>query len=105
MKIAEAVFVMAVFFSVLVTLTIIVIRPVGRAALRRYRAWRDKRTPWELSDPESDGEMAYVYAKRPGEEHLLIGAVPIAAADFDARLYVVKAEGRMKVAALNEGGT
>lgn len=66
---------------------------------RHRRALR--RAPWVL-DEESDGELVNVYAIKPGEERLLIGAAPFSSDDFDARLYELRAEGRAKVYALNE---
>lgn len=89
-----------VAFIVLFVVAVMVLAIVGlllRAAVQR---WRAVHAPWEM-DEESDGEGVRVLAVREGEESLLIGYVPFAALDFDARLYEVRAEGRSKVFALN----
>jgi hypothetical protein len=57
---------------------------------------------WEL-DENSDGEQVVVTAYRPGQERLLIGQVAFASEDFDSQLYELRAKGRYKVQALNEG--
>lgn len=67
-----------------------------------YRHWRrDHRPPWEIRE-ESDGELVEVLAVS-GEERLLIGAAPFASSDFEDQLYELRAAGREKVYALNEG--
>jgi hypothetical protein len=71
------------------------------ATLRRYLRRRElRRTPWELEE-RSDGELLHVFATRPGEEDLLIGAVPFASNDFDYRIETVRSDGERKVTALN----
>lgn len=69
-------------------------------AISTVRKRRDERAPWKMVE-DSDGEAIQVFAARPGQERLLIGYVPFAAADFDSRLYELRAEGRQKLLALN----
>jgi hypothetical protein len=87
-------------FVLLAVLALIVVLLL-RAGVRR---WRDSRAPWEL-DEHSDGERVCIYASRPGEDRLLIGAAPFKAQDFDCQLYEIRAEGRAKVYALNQAST
>lgn len=87
-----------ILLTALVVLGVVVTVALLRAGLRW---WRHARGHWFVEE-ESDGEQVCVYACRPGEDHLLIGAVPFAARDFDSRLYELRAEGREKVYALNQ---
>ncbi len=76
------------------------------AAIAAARAWMRRRwaadAPWRLNE-ESDGEMVSLYAERPGQQRLMIGAVPFASSDFDFRIEELRAEGQGKLAALNSG--
>lgn len=90
----------AIVLLLIVAAVVVVI--VGGAVRRAIRRWREKRAPWVMVE-DSDGEAVKVLAEKPGDERLLIGYVPFGAADFDARLYEVRAEGREKVYALNQG--
>jgi hypothetical protein len=66
------------------------------------RRAREQRAPWRMIE-DSDGELVTLYACRPGHERLLLGSVPIAASDFDSRLYELRSESEQKVHALNAG--
>jgi len=72
------------------------------AIVAMVRRRREAGAPWRMVE-DSDGEAISVFAARPGQERLLIGYVPFAAQDFDSRLYELRAEGREKLVALNEG--
>lgn len=77
----------------------------GFAAMRwnvAVRGRRLKRAPWELAE-HSDGELLTVFAERPGEERILIGAEACANRDFEYRIEEVRSRGRQKIAALNSG--
>lgn len=74
---------------------------LAAAVIRRgVRRWRQGRSPWSL-DERSDGEQLCLYAAKPGEQEMLIGAVPLAAQEFEKRLHDLRARGREKVGALN----
>jgi hypothetical protein len=68
---------------------------------QRFRGRKNQKTPWELEE-KSDGELVVIYACKPGEERLMIGAVPFSSQDFDMKLYELRAEGQEKVMALNQ---
>jgi len=89
---------------VLAVLVLLVLAAVGLARSLAARRRERARTSgvWTL-DEQSDGELVSVLAVHPVKEPLLIGAVPFAAADFDFRIEELRAEGRMKLAALNGG--
>jgi hypothetical protein len=72
------------------------------ALVMLVRRRREAGAPWRMVE-DSDGEAISVFAARPGQERLLIGYVPFAAQDFDSRLYELRAQGREKLVALNEG--
>jgi len=72
------------------------------AVVTMVRRRRDAGAPWRMVE-DSDGEAISVFAARPGQERLLIGYIPFAAQDFDSRLYELRAQGREKLLALNEG--
>lgn len=97
MKTVEALIVLAVIGVSVVALT----GMLGRAIGRRLALRRAEDAPWELVE-HSDGEQVCVYAERPGEDRLLIGAAPFAAMDFDVKIRVLRAEGYERVYALNE---
>jgi hypothetical protein len=82
----------------LVVLVVVALVLAARAIARRGRDGQ----PWALEEV-SDGELVTVRAVRPGNEPLLVGAVPFASADFESRLEELRAEGRYKLAALNSG--
>ena len=72
--------------------------------LRGWLAERRAERPgtWRLEE-RSDGELVTLRAVRRGDEPLLLGSVPIAASDFDTRIYELRVEAESKVLALNEG--
>lgn len=93
--------VVAIFFlAVAAVVVLLLLAAAVRAIARRYGERRDEHAPWELAE-HSDGEQVCVYAERPGDERLLIGAAPFGSTDFDSQLYEVRAQGREKVYALN----
>jgi hypothetical protein len=69
--------------------------------MRGWLAGRARRGRWRL-DERSDGELLTLHAVRPGDEPLLLGSAPIAAADFDDKVYELRAQARDKLAALND---
>jgi hypothetical protein len=82
----------------LLVLLVVALVLAARAMARRRRTGGE----WELEEV-SDGELVTVRAVRPGDQPLLVGAVPFASADFESRLEELRAEGRHKLAALNSG--
>lgn len=75
---------------------------LGRATGRLLRRRRNAHAPWELAE-HSDGDTVVVYAERPGEDKLLIGAASFDANDFDSQLWELRSKGRNQVYVLNEG--
>ena len=75
---------LALFLAVVVGVTMLLYGLLG-SALAERRARRPG--AWRLEE-RSDGELARTLrAVRRGDEPLLLGSVPIAAADFDTRIY------------------
>jgi hypothetical protein len=75
----------------------------GWAVMTAGRSWSGRRArhrPWRLNE-RSDGEQLVVYAERPGEQSLLVEAVPFGARDFSTRVEEARAAGAEKIAALN----
>ena len=87
--------------KVLVALVVLALLVLLVLALARAISSRTRATGRWALDESSDGELVTVLAVHPGKERLLIGSVPIAAADFAQRLEDVRAEGEEKVVALN----
>lgn len=96
MRAVEALVVLAIVGTVLFAIVVRLVRPV-------LRRWRRGHAPWAMIE-RSDGELVEVFAAKPGDDDLLIGAAPFGADDFDSRLYELRAEGRAKVYALNQRG-
>ena len=84
---------------------IVVLAVVGGAIVfavsTMLRRKREERAPWRLIE-DSDGDVVTVYGCRPGHERLLLGSVPVADDNFDARLSELRAEGEQKLVALND---
>lgn len=97
MKAVEAIVVLVVVIILAGLALAVLARSVGRLLARR----RAEHAPWELTE-HSDGEQIVVYAERPGEDKLLIGAAPFAANDFDSQLWELRSEGKIQVYVLNE---
>ena len=97
MKAAEAI----VLLAVAAGLGVALILAGSHRAAGWWRARQLRRAPWQLTE-HSDGEQVCVYAERPGEDQLLIGAAPFAARDFEDQLYQLRADGRERVYALNQ---
>jgi hypothetical protein len=57
--------------------------------------------PWALRE-QSDGEAVTVLAVKAGQRPLVVARVAFGVEDFEGRLYEARAEGRAKVAALNQ---
>lgn len=94
---------LALIFLVLVAALVLWVAREGLRSLSRIRARRRAaQQPWQI-DEHSDGELVTVYAVKPGEERLVIGAAAFAANDFDYRVEEVRSQARLKVAALNSG--
>jgi hypothetical protein len=87
----------ALVLLVIVVLVLAAIVIAGQGIQRRRMA----RRAWELEE-RSDGELVAVYATKPGRSDLLLGSVPIAAEDFDIRLYELRAEADERVRVLND---
>lgn len=89
--------------ALLVLVLVVVLTAVIWTLVRNWLAQRRDRRPqrWSLEE-RSDGELVTLRAMRRGDEPLLLGSVPIAAADFDTRLYELRVEAETKVAALND---
>jgi hypothetical protein len=88
----------------LIALDLVVLVGAVAGATAAIRSWRERRnadrSPWRLREV-SDGELLSVRAERPGEQPLMVGAVPFAAGDFDFRIEELRAEAEVKLAALN----
>lgn len=97
MKAVEAIVVLVVIGGLALIALVLIGRSVGRMLRRR----REQDAPWELTE-HSDGEQLVVYAERPGENKLLIGAAPFAAIDFDSQVYELRSKGNTQVYVLNE---
>jgi hypothetical protein len=91
------VLVVAVVLLVIVALVMGALFLLRRAASQRRRA----DGPWQLEE-RSDGELIALYATKPGRDELLVGSVPFAAADFDLKLYELRAEADERVRVLND---
>jgi hypothetical protein len=87
----------ALILLAVVVLVVATVYVVGALARRRL----ESRQPWAVKEA-SDGELVSLSAVKPGCEPLLLGAVPIAATDFDSRLYLARAEADERVRALND---
>jgi hypothetical protein len=87
----------ALILLVVVVIVVAVGYALSALAQRRLQAGR----PWKVEET-SDGELVSISAVKPGSQPLLLGAVPIAADDFDSRLYLVRAEARERVRTLND---
>jgi hypothetical protein len=68
--------------------------------LRGWMANRARRGGWRLEE-RSDAGAVRLLAVRAGDAPLELGSVPVAEADFDSRLYELRAEAREKLVALN----
>jgi len=97
-KAVEALVVLAVLGVLFMVAVVLVGERVGKWLARQRRAHAD----WELVE-ESNGEQVVVYAERPGQDRLLIGAATFAAIDFDVQLWELRSKGREQVYALNQG--
>jgi hypothetical protein len=93
MRLIEALFVLA-----LIVLAIW----LASTALRGASGRRARHSPWQLAE-RSESERLVIYAERPGEQPLLVAAVPFGAEDFGMRVEEARAEGAEKLAALNSG--
>lgn len=98
MKAVEALFLMAVVGGVCVAGLGLWVKTLKAARHRRLA----RRQPWQLEE-HSDGELLVIYAVKPNESPLLIGAVPFAANDFNSRIEDVRSAGCEKVIGLNSG--
>jgi hypothetical protein len=87
----------ALILLAVVVLVVAVVYAVG--ALTRHQL--QSRQPWVVKEA-SDGELVSLSAVKPGCEPLRLGAVPIAATDFDSQLYLARAEADERVRALND---
>ena len=88
---------------ILLVLAVVCVLLIGRFVRSAWRRRSERRAPWQMVE-ESDGEQLCIYASRPGNERLLIGAAAFAARDFEQDLYELRAVGREKVYALNQKG-
>lgn len=93
MRFVAAAAVLLVIVVIVLAVAVIVSRSMGDR--------RQSRRGWQLQE-RSDGELISVYATKPGSEELLLGSVPVAAPDFDMRLYELRAEADERVRVLND---
>ena len=87
-------FVAAAVVLLLIVVIVLAAAVIVTQSIRRRRGW-------EIQE-RSDGELVALYASKPGGEDLLVGSVPIAAPDFDIRLYELRAEAGERVRVLND---
>lgn len=89
--------------ALVILIVVVVLAAAVFVLVRGWIAERRARRPgrWRLEE-RSDGELVTLRAVRSGDEPLLLGSVPVAAQDFDSRLYELRAGAREKVAALND---
>ena len=87
---------------VLFALAVIAVAILIYAVWQAIAAVRDRRAPWRIEE-RSEGERVVVYLVRPQRQPLRVGAVEVAAEDFDEQIAELRAAAGSRRAVLNAG--
>jgi hypothetical protein len=91
-------------FLILVVLVVLVLSAIIARDwwLRHHQPPLVADEPWHLEE-HPDGDYMAVYAVKPGEERIWLGATAIAAEDFDQQMELIRSRARVKLVAMNSG--
>ena len=86
--------------GLLIVLVAVLIASGAVVLVRGWMTARARRGGWRLEE-RSDAGAVRLLAVKTGESPLELGSLPVAEAEFDSRLYELRAQAREKLVALN----